>query len=183
MTRPQLGLVVAQFDKQGGVVSEMEDSAREAARDRGAEIVATLVVPGAYDTPLAADRLARRTPIDAVAVVGAIVTGDTDHDQVIGHAAADGLRAVALERDTPVTLGITGPGMSEDEAVARVEYGANAVESALDLIATFDDAASQTEPEASAETETGNGADIGTGAGTETETDTNANTSTNTDHA
>jgi len=141
MAPARLGLVVARFDKQGGVVSEMEDTAREAARERGVEIAATLVVPGSYDTPLAADRLARRASIDAVAVVGAIVTGDTDHDQVIGRAAADGLRDVALDRDTPVTLGITGPGMSADEAAARVEYGANAVESALDLAAELEDAA------------------------------------------
>ena len=139
MASARLGLVVARFDKQGGVVSEMEDSAREAARERGAEIAATLVVPGSYDTPLAADRLARQASIDAVAVVGAIVTGDTDHDQVIGQAATDGLRDVALDRDTPVTLGITGPGMSEDEAAARIEYGANAVESALDLAAELED--------------------------------------------
>ncbi len=141
MASARLGLVVARFDKQGGVVSEMEDSAREAARERGAEIAATLVVPGSYDTPLAADRLARQASIDAVAVVGAIVTGDTDHDQVIGQAAADGLRDVALDRDTPVTLGITGPGMSADEAAARIEYGANAVESALDLAAELEDTA------------------------------------------
>ncbi|PSP18202.1 6,7-dimethyl-8-ribityllumazine synthase [Halobacteriales archaeon QH_10_67_13] len=141
MASARLGLVVARFDKQGGVVSEMEDSAREAAQERGAEIAATLVVPGSYDTPLAADRLARRASIDAVVVVGAIVTGDTDHDQVIGQAAADGLRDVALDRDTPVTLGITGPGMSADEAAARVGYGANAVESALSLAAELEDTA------------------------------------------
>ena len=139
MARPRLGLVVAQFDKQGGVVAEMEDSAREAAREHGAEIVETLAVPGSYDTPLAADRLARRGSVDAVAVVGAIVTGDTDHDQLIGHAAADGLREVALDRDTPVTLGISGPGMSRDEALARVDYGANAVESAIQLLTTLED--------------------------------------------
>ncbi len=37
--------------------------------------------PGSYDTPLAADRLARRSDIDAVAVLGAIISGDTDHDR------------------------------------------------------------------------------------------------------
>lgn len=139
MARPRLGLVVAQFDKQGGVVAKMEDSAREAAREYGAEIVETLAVPGSYDTPLAADRLARRDSIDAVAVVGAIVTGDTNHDQLIGHAAADGLQDVALDRDTPVTLGISGPGMSHDEALARVDYGANAVESAIQMLTTLED--------------------------------------------
>ncbi|AWB27676.1 6,7-dimethyl-8-ribityllumazine synthase [Halococcoides cellulosivorans] len=130
----RLGLVVARFEKSAALIDEMAEHARAAAADRDAEIVTELTVPGAYDTPLAADRLARREDIDAVAVLGAIVSGDTDHDQVIGTAAAQGLDRVSLDRDTPVTLGITGPGMSHDEAAARVEKGATAVESAIDLV-------------------------------------------------
>lgn len=129
----QLGLVVAQFNKDEPITQEMADRAREAAREAGAEITAELSVPGSYDTPLAADRLARRDDVDAVAVLGAIVTGDTDHDQVIADAAAQGLTDVSLDRDTPVTLGIIGPGMSQDEAAARVDYGGTAVESAIEL--------------------------------------------------
>jgi 6,7-dimethyl-8-ribityllumazine synthase len=129
----RLGLVVAQFNKRGQVTQEMADRARDAAAERGADIVETVEVPGSYDTPLAADRLARRDDVDAVAVVGAIVSGDTDHDQVIADAAAQGLTDVSLERDTPVAFGVTGPGMSADEAAARVDYGATTVESAIDL--------------------------------------------------
>ncbi|PSQ32227.1 6,7-dimethyl-8-ribityllumazine synthase [Halobacteriales archaeon QS_9_67_15] len=130
----QIGLVVAQFDKEGSVIDEMEAAARKAARERDAEIVATVAVPGSYDTPLAADRLARREDVDAVAVLGAIVTGDTDHDEVIADAAAQGLTDVSLDRDTPVAFGVIGPGMSAAEAKARSDYGATAVESALDLV-------------------------------------------------
>ena len=129
----RLGLVVAQFDKVGTVIDGMTEHAREAADERGAELVATVEVPGTYDTPLAADRLARRDDVDAVTVLGAIVTGDTDHDQVIADAAARGLTDVSLDRDTPVTFGVIGPDMSAAEARERVEYGALAVESAVDL--------------------------------------------------
>jgi 6,7-dimethyl-8-ribityllumazine synthase len=130
----RLGLVVAQFDKEGSVIDRMAEHAREAADRHDAEVVATVAVPGSYDTPLAADRLARRDDIDAVAAIGAIVTGDTGHDEVIADAAAQGLTEVSLDRDTPVTLGVIGPGMSTAEAKARVEYGARAVESAVDLV-------------------------------------------------
>ncbi len=129
MTR--LGLVVAEFNRS--VTEQMEAAARDAAADAGAELVATTHVPGAYDAPLAADRLARRDDVDAVAVVGAIVTGDTDHDQVIASAAAEKLTDVSLDRDTPVTFGVAGPGMSGAEARERVEKGAAAVESAVSL--------------------------------------------------
>ncbi|MFB6163431.1 MAG: 6,7-dimethyl-8-ribityllumazine synthase [Halococcoides sp.] len=129
-----LGLVVARFEKSADIIDAMAERARSAAADRDADIVAEVTVPGAYDTPLAADRLARRDDVDAVVAIGAIVAGDTDHDRVIGTAAAQGLDRVSLDRDTPVTLGITGPGMSHDEAAARIETGATAVESAIDLV-------------------------------------------------
>ena len=129
-----LGLVVATFDKERPVTAEMAARGRKAAAEAGAEIVETIEVPGTYDAPLAADRLARRDDVDAVAVIGAIVSGDTDHDRVIADAAARGLTDVSLERDTPVTFGVTGPGMSAAEADERIDKGAAAVESAIALV-------------------------------------------------
>lgn len=126
-----LGLVVAEFNRS--VTEQMEAAAREAASDAGADVIETTRVPGVYDAPLAADRLTRRNDVDAVAVVGAIVTGDTDHDQVIGHATAQKLTDVSLDRDTPVAFGVSGPGMSGAEARERVEKGAEAVDSAIHL--------------------------------------------------
>ncbi|MFB6197787.1 MAG: 6,7-dimethyl-8-ribityllumazine synthase [Halobacteriaceae archaeon] len=127
-----LGLVVATFNRD--VTAEMEERARAAAAARDADIVETIRVPGSYDTPLAADRLARRDDVDAVADNGSIVTGDTDHDHVIADAAASRLTDVSLDRDTPVTLGISGPGMSSAEARDRTEYGKRAIDGAVDLV-------------------------------------------------
>ena len=126
-----IGLVVSRFNQP--ITERMEEAATSAAEERGATVVETARVPGAYDTPLAADRLARRADVEAVAVVGAIVTGDTGHDRVIADAAARGLTDVSLSRDTPVALGITGPDMTAEEATERVDYGASAVESAIDM--------------------------------------------------
>ncbi|AHF99001.1 6,7-dimethyl-8-ribityllumazine synthase [Halostagnicola larsenii XH-48] len=132
-----LGVVVAEFNRP--ITEQMEREALEAARAAGATVDRTIQVPGVYDAPLAADRLARREPIDAVVVVGAVITGDTDHDQVITDATAQRLSDVSLERDTPVTLGVTGPGMSAAEARERVENAAKAVDSALDLVEELPD--------------------------------------------
>ncbi len=132
-----LGVVVAQFNRP--ITEQMEQTAIEAASDADAEVYDTVSVPGVYDAPLAADRLARRDAVDAVVVIGAVITGDTDHDQVITDAAAQRLSDVSLERDTPVTLGVTGPGMSAAEARERVANAAKAVESALDLAAELPD--------------------------------------------
>jgi 6,7-dimethyl-8-ribityllumazine synthase len=132
----RLGLVVATYEKGDGepVVARMAEQAREAAAEHDATVGAELTVPGSYDTPLAADRLARREDIDAVVVLGAVVTGDTDHDQVIAAAATQGLTDVSLDRDTPVMCGILGPGMSAAEAEERVPKGGEVVESAIDTV-------------------------------------------------
>ena len=126
-----LGLVVAEFN--ASVTEEMESVARDAAAEADATVAETVHIPGVYDAPLAADRLARRDDIDAVAVLGAIVTGDTDHDQVIGEAVAGRLTDVSLERDTPVTFGVSGPGMSGAEARERIDKGAEAVNAAVEM--------------------------------------------------
>ena len=131
----QLGLVVAQYN--GSVTEPMAAAARDAAGERDATIGETLPVPGVYDAPLAADRLARRSDIDAVAVVGAVVTGDTDHDRVIADVTAGALTEISLDRDVPVTFGVSGPGQSGAEARERIDKGAEAVNAAIDMVETL----------------------------------------------
>jgi 6,7-dimethyl-8-ribityllumazine synthase len=127
-----LGLVVAEFYEN--LAAEMEAQARTNADRRDATVGERVAVPGVYDAPLAADRLARRDDIDAVAVLGVVITGDTDHDRVVTHAAARQLSTVSVDRDTPVTFGVQGPNMSEAEARGRIEKGARAVDAAVDLV-------------------------------------------------
>jgi 6,7-dimethyl-8-ribityllumazine synthase len=127
-----LGLVVAQFN--ASVTERMAEAATEAAADRGVDVARTVEVPGVYDTPLAADRLARQDDIDAVTVLGAVVTGDTKHDQTIADATAESLQEVGLDNDTPVTFGVSGPGQSGAEARERVDKGGAAVDAAADLV-------------------------------------------------
>ncbi|MFP9193462.1 6,7-dimethyl-8-ribityllumazine synthase [Natronosalvus vescus] len=134
---PTLGLVIAQFNRP--ITEQMEDAALEAADTADADVYDVVSVPGVYDAPLAADRLARLEAVDAVVVVGTVITGDTDHDQVITDAAAGRLSDVSLERDTPVTLGVTGPGMSAAEARERVDNAAKAVDGALALLEELPD--------------------------------------------
>jgi 6,7-dimethyl-8-ribityllumazine synthase len=127
-----IGLVVAEFYED--LAAEMEVQARTNADRRDAEIAEQVAVPGVYDAPLAADRLARRDDIDVVVALGVVITGDTDHDRVVTHAAARQLSAVSVDRDTPVTFGVLGPKMSAAEAQERIEKGARAVDAAVDLV-------------------------------------------------
>ncbi|MFC6952166.1 6,7-dimethyl-8-ribityllumazine synthase [Halorubellus litoreus] len=131
----RVALVVARFYPD--LADEITAAAEARVDARDATVVERVPVPGAYDAPLVADRLARRDDVDAVAVLGVVVTGDTDHDQVVTHATARLLGRVALDRDTPVGFGVLGPDMSGAEAHDRVEKAASAVDAAIDTHAAL----------------------------------------------
>jgi len=106
----------------------LERMARRALLKLGARAgdVETVRVPGSFELPLAALLAARSGRFDAVLALGAIIKGETSHDEVIGRACADGLRAAAAETGVPVTLGvITAPDMERAAARARTDGGRN----------------------------------------------------------
>lgn len=104
----------------------------------GAVVGPVLRVAGCFDVPLAAKRLLERDDVDAVVAVGAVVKGETGHDELIANACAAALAALAIESDKPVGLGITGPGMTLEQAKARVEAGASAVDAVVRLAGAFE---------------------------------------------
>ena len=63
-------------------------------------------VPGAWELPVAAQRLARRDEIKAVICLGAVIQGETTHDQYINHQVSASLGQLALEQDLPVLFGV-----------------------------------------------------------------------------
>ena len=77
-------------------------------------------VPGAYDMPIIVDSLLQKKDVDAVVTLGAIIKGQTKHDEIISHAAAQALTDLSLKYQKPVSLGISGPGMQERHAYARI---------------------------------------------------------------
>lgn len=134
----KVGLVVAKYHTE--ITSKMKEKAVEAVKDNDAEVEEVIKVPGSYDTPLATQKLAEKESIDCITVMGAIVQGDTDHDKIIGHSTAKTLQEISLEADKPVTMAITGPGMTAEEAYDRIDYSYGAVESALELVEELENA-------------------------------------------
>lgn len=132
---PTLGLVVAEYYPE--LAAEMLELARERVAARDGTVAEVCRVPGVLDASLPADRLARRDDVDAVVVIGAVVAGGTDHDQVVAHTAARTLDEVSLRRDTSVAFGVTGPDMSAAEARERVDAGAEAVDAVFETLAAL----------------------------------------------
>jgi 6,7-dimethyl-8-ribityllumazine synthase len=117
-------IVQARFNL--ALTGALELMARRTLLRLGARDVETVRVPGSFELPLASLLAARSGRFDAVIALGAIIKGETSHDEVIGRACADGLRAAAAETGIPVTLGvITAPDMERALARARTDGGRN----------------------------------------------------------
>lgn len=63
-------------------------------------------VPGAWELPLVAQRCARSGRYDAVLCLGAVIRGETTHDQYINHQVSQSLGQIALESGLPVLFGV-----------------------------------------------------------------------------
>lgn len=113
-----IAIVVSEFNKE--VTSRMLLVAQEKANSMKLEISHTCMVPGAYDMPIIVDALLRKKDVDGVVTLGAIIKGQTKHDEVISHASARALTELSLKYQKPVSLGISGPGMQERHAYARI---------------------------------------------------------------
>jgi 6,7-dimethyl-8-ribityllumazine synthase len=63
-----------------------------------------------------------------------LIEGATGHDEIVVQHAARKIMDISLESGKPVTLGISGPGMTRMEAHQRVDYAKRAVEAAVKMV-------------------------------------------------
>ena len=108
--------------------------ARKCFADNGVseEAVDVIRVPGAWEIPLAAQRLAKSGRHAAVVALGCVVRGDTRHYEQVADGCSDGLMRVALEYGIPVANGVLAVERHEDaEARAGGSHGNKGEEAAL----------------------------------------------------
>lgn len=110
--------MVSEFNEE--VTSRMLAVAKEKAEAMKLKIIYTCKVPGTYDMPLVVDALLQKKDVHCVVTLGAIIQGQTKHDEVIAHSTARALTDLSIKYQKPVSLGVSGPGMKERQAYARI---------------------------------------------------------------
>lgn len=113
-----MGVVVSRFNEMitEGLLAGALNTLKEAGI---ADEAITLVrVPGSFELPLAAQRLAQTGTFEAIVCLGAVIRGETPHFDYICLQASNGLREVALKYDLPVTFGLITADTVE-QALAR----------------------------------------------------------------
>lgn len=102
----RFAVVVARFNSL--ITGKLLDGALDCLRRHGCpeDQVEVAWVPGSFELPLVAKRLAATGRFDAVLCLGAIIRSETPHFDFVANETAHGIARVGLETDVPVTFGV-----------------------------------------------------------------------------
>ena len=119
-TGRRVAIVVSRFNEL--ITERLRDGAVETALEAGVHDshIDVVWVPGAFELPMVAKRLATSGDYDAIACVGAVIRGETPHFDFVAGEAARGVMDVALETGVPVTFGVI---TSDNVEQARARAG------------------------------------------------------------
>jgi len=142
----RISIVAGRFNDH--VTKPLLEGALGALDDLGCDGVPVYWVPGAFEIPLVAQRLATTGDCDAVICLGAVIRGDTPHFDYVAGECASGIMRVSLDTGVPIVFGVLTVD-DLDQALARCggsvgnkgeESAATAVEmvNLLRQIPTFD---------------------------------------------
>ena len=102
----RIGIVVARFNDF--ITSRLLDGAKAALSSHGVrdDDVTVVSVPGSFEVPLAAKKMASSGRFDAIVCLGAVIRGETGHYEHVAGEAAKGVSAVGLSTGVPTVFGI-----------------------------------------------------------------------------
>jgi 6,7-dimethyl-8-ribityllumazine synthase len=123
------------------IVDALVEGARRtfAAHGVPADVVDVVRVPGAWELPVAAARLAARGGHAAIVALGCVVRGDTRHYEHVADGCAEGLMRVALDYRVPVCNGVLAVERHEDaQSRADGAHGNKGEEAALAAVEMAD---------------------------------------------
>ncbi len=105
-TGMKFAVVAGRFNRN--VTDRLLEGVEKVLGDHGATGASAEVVwvPGAFEIPLVAQRLAASGSVDAVICIGAVIRGDTAHFEYVAGPCAEGVSRVALDTGIPVVFGV-----------------------------------------------------------------------------
>ena len=102
----KIGVVVGRFNEM--ITERLLTGALETLAQNGvsSDDITVIRVPGSFEIPSAAQRLAQAREVDAIVCLGAVIRGETPHFEYISLQVSRGITEVALEYDLPVSFGV-----------------------------------------------------------------------------
>jgi len=102
----KFGIVMSRFNDF--ITSRLLEGARDALLRHGAkeDDITVIKVPGSFEIPLAAKKMASKKSYNAIICLGTIIRGATSHFEYIAAEVSKGIATVSFETGIPVTLGV-----------------------------------------------------------------------------
>ena len=133
----RFGIVVSRFNEF--ITSKLLEGALDALKRHGADMDGTEVawVPGSFEIPLVAQKMARSGRYNAVICLGAVIRGSTPHFDYIAAEVTKGVATVSLSTGVPVVFGVITTD-SIEQAIERAgtkmgNKGADAAVTAIEM--------------------------------------------------
>lgn len=137
----RIAIVVSRYNDH--ITQKLVDGARKTLEVAGlvAEQIEVHWVPGAWELPIVVQKLAMRTDVEGVIALGAVIRGETTHDQHINRAVSQALMQISLEFETPIGFGLLTVN-SLEQAIQRAggnvgNKGEEAAKAILETIAAL----------------------------------------------
>jgi len=135
-------IVVSRFNEF--ITSKLLGGAMDALRRHGVEEeeITVVWVPGSFEIPYAASRIAKGKKHDAVICLGAVIRGATPHFEYISSEVTKGIAQISLSTGVPVIYGVITPDTLE-QAIERAgakagNKGKDAAEAAIEMVNLFE---------------------------------------------
>ena len=140
-TKGNFAIVVGRFNEFIG--SKLLSGAVDALVRHGVQEdnIDVVYVPGAFEIPLAASKLADKRKYDAIICLGAVIRGSTPHFDYVSSEVSKGIANVSLQKSIPVIFGVLTTD-SIEQAIERAgtkagNKGAEAANTAIEMVNLF----------------------------------------------
>lgn len=119
MNKIRIAIIVSEFNSD--ITFQMLNKAKDQAQKIKADIRYICFAPGSFDMPLLIEELLKKNDVDAAVTLGAVIKGETSHDDIVAENAARLIADLSLKYGKPIGLGITGPDMTLEQAKDRID--------------------------------------------------------------
>jgi len=115
----RIAIIVSEFNSD--ITFQMLNKAKDQAQKIKADVRYICFAPGSFDMPLLIEELLKKKDVDAAVTLGAVIKGETSHDDIVAENAARLIADLSLKYGKPIGLGITGPDMTLEQAKDRID--------------------------------------------------------------
>lgn len=119
MDKIRIAIIVSEFNSD--ITFQMLNKAKDHAQKIKADVRYICFAPGSFDMPLLIEELLKKNDVDAAVTLGAVIKGETSHDDIVAENAARLIADLSLKYGKPIGIGITGPDMTLEQAKDRID--------------------------------------------------------------